>query len=53
MPADDAAATTSLSLYREIDRADWARLAADMAQPLSETEIVHIRGIGDMLDIAE
>jgi len=66
MPADDAAtapatatvagsatATPSLSLYREIDRGEWARLAADMAQPLSETEIVQIRGLGDMLDITE
>ena len=50
MPADDAPA---LSLYREIDRAEWARLAADMAQPLAETEIVQIRGIGDLLDMAE
>ena len=64
MPADDAApapatatapvtAAPSLSLYRDIDRADWARLAADMAQPLSETEIVQIRGLGDMLDLTE
>ena len=59
MPPDDAAttfsttATPALSLYREIDRGDWARLAADMAQPLAETEIVQIRGLGDMLDMAE
>ena len=45
--------TAPLSLYREIDRAEWARLAADMAQPLAETEIVQIRGIGDLLDMAE
>ena len=51
MSAD--AAAPALSLYREIDRADWARLAADMAQPLAETEIVQIRGIGDLLDMAE
>jgi type I pantothenate kinase len=50
MSADDA---PSLSLYREIDRAEWARLAADMPQPLAETEIVQIRGIGDLLDMAE
>lgn len=54
MSAEDAATVSSaLSLYREIDRADWARLAAGMAQPLSETEIVQIRGLGDRLDIAE
>lgn len=54
MTADDAATISpALSLYREIDRADWARLAAGMSQPLSETEIVQIRGLGDRLDIAE
>jgi type I pantothenate kinase len=47
------AAPPLLSLYRDIDRAEWARLAADMAQPLSETEIVQIRGLGDMLDLTE
>ena len=43
----------SLSPYRRIDRADWARLAADLDQPLSETEVVEIRGIGDRLDPTE
>ncbi len=42
-----------LSPYREIDRADWARLAAGLDQPLTETEVVGIRGIGDRLDITE
>lgn len=41
------------SLYRRIDRADWARLAADLAQPLSETEVIGLRGIGDRLDLTE
>ncbi|WES62790.1 type I pantothenate kinase [Microbacter sp. GSS18] len=50
---DTTVAAPALSLYREIDRAEWARLAAGMAQPLTETEIVQIRGIGDRLDIAE
>ena len=40
-------------LYRQIARADWARLAAGMAQPLTETEVVQIRGLGDRLDLAE
>jgi len=54
MSAEDVTtAPPALSLYREIARADWARLAAGMAQPLTETEIVQIRGIGDRLDIAE
>lgn len=50
MPDEDAPA---LSLYREIARSDWARLAAGMAQPLSETEVVQLRGIGDLLDLRE
>ncbi|MCR2808923.1 MULTISPECIES: type I pantothenate kinase [unclassified Microbacterium] len=64
MPADDttpaptasvsgSAATDGFSLYREIDRGDWSRLASGTPQPLTETEIVQIRGIGDMLDLAE
>ncbi|MEJ1090750.1 type I pantothenate kinase [Microbacterium istanbulense] len=48
-----AAPNLPLSPYREIDRADWARLAADLDQPLSETEVVEIRGIGDRLDLTE
>jgi len=54
MSTDEAIdATTAHSLYREIGRAEWARLAADMAQPLSETEVVQLRGLGDRLDLAE
>ena len=49
-PLDDADA---LSQYREIARADWARLAPGMPQPLSETEVVQLRGLGDRLDIQE
>ncbi|WP_394278718.1 type I pantothenate kinase [Microbacterium sp.] len=41
------------SLYREIGRAEWARMAAGMTQPLSETEVVQLRGIGDRLDMTE
>ena len=53
MSADEATISPARSLYREIDRGEWARLAAGMAQPLSETEIVQIRGLGDRLDMAE
>jgi type I pantothenate kinase len=42
-----------LSPYREISRADWARLSTGLDQPLSETEIVGIRGIGDRLNLDE
>ncbi|GAB2698608.1 type I pantothenate kinase [Microbacterium marinum] len=41
------------SLYREIDRAEWARMASGMEQPLTETEVIQLRGIGDRLDIRE
>ncbi|QEW02182.1 type I pantothenate kinase [Microbacterium lushaniae] len=51
MPAETAA--PSLSPYREIDRSDWARLAAGMLQPLTETEVVQLRGLGDRLDVRE
>ena len=55
MSPDDAATAPTLadSLYREIDRAEWARLAAGMSQPFSETEVVQLRGLGDRLDMAE
>ncbi|MFB8388034.1 type I pantothenate kinase [Microbacterium sp. NPDC055910] len=54
MQAEDAVATTLAdSLYREIGRAEWSRLAAGVEQPLSETEVVQIRGLGDRLDLTE
>ena len=49
----DETPTTNDSLYREIPRAEWARMAAGMEQPLTETEVVQLRGIGDRLDITE
>ncbi len=51
MAIDETAASDSL--YRQIDRADWARLAPGISNPLSESEVVQLRGIGDRLDIAE
>jgi type I pantothenate kinase len=54
MSPDPSAGTAAApQLYRAIDRDEWARLAAGMPQPLSETEIVQIRGLGDRLDLAE
>ncbi|MDL9979092.1 type I pantothenate kinase [Microbacterium candidum] len=54
MSADLSAGTAAVpQLYRSIDRGDWARLAAGMTQPLSETEVVQIRGLGDRLDLDE
>ncbi|MFV0373517.1 type I pantothenate kinase [Microbacterium sp.] len=53
MALDDPTATILDSLYSEIDRAEWARLAPGVANPLSETEIVQLRGLGDRLDPIE
>ncbi len=51
----DAVHSPSLasSLYREIGREEWARLASGMAEPLTETEVVQLRGLGDRLDLTE
>ena len=46
-------ATDVASLYREADRAEWAALASGIRNPLSETEVVQLRGIGDRLDLTE
>ncbi len=51
--AEDSEPASARSQYREIARADWARLAAGTPQPLSETEVVQLRGLGDRLDIDE
>ena len=55
MSVDNAVQSPSLAIsrYRQIGRADWARLAADMTQPLTEAEVVQLRGLGDRLDLAE
>ncbi len=52
MSTDDAT-TDVTSLYREVDRAEWAALAPGILNPLSETEVVQLRGIGDRLDLTE
>ena len=41
------------SPFIEIDRSDWAALAPTTKQPLSPTEIVELRGLGDRLDLRE
>jgi len=41
------------SPYVELERADWARLAAGATSALSEQELDHIRGLGDALDLDE
>ncbi|MCU1551175.1 MAG: coaA [Glaciihabitans sp.] len=41
------------SPFVEIDRDDWAALAPATPQPLTETELVQLRGLGDRLDLRE
>lgn len=42
-----------VSPFLEIDRAEWAALAPRMQAPLSQREIVELRGLGDSLDLVE
>ncbi len=41
------------SPFIELDRDDWSALAPTMAAPLSATEIIELRGLGDELDLDE
>ena len=41
------------SPFIELDRRDWAALAPTMAAPLTQTELVELRGLGDTLDLRE
>ncbi|MWC00092.1 type I pantothenate kinase [Agromyces seonyuensis] len=41
------------SPFIELDRAAWAALAPSLPQPLTETEIVQLRGLGEPLDPRE
>ncbi len=50
-PRDTLARETSP--FDEIDRRRWAALAPETPQPLRETELVQLRGLGDSLDLRE
>lgn len=50
---DSAGAHGNPTPFLEIDRADWAALAPSVPNPLTETEIVRMRGLGDTLDLTE
>jgi type I pantothenate kinase len=52
MPMHDSAASQP-SPFVEIDRDDWAELAPSTRLPLTETELVQLRGLGDRLDLHE
>src|SRR4051812_12184057 len=51
--SDPGASNGHSSPFLEIDRADWAALAPTMAAPLSQSEIIELRGLGDSLDLRE
>jgi type I pantothenate kinase len=53
MPDSHAGSTSPTTPFDEIDRADWSRLAAGAVSPLTDAEIVQLRGIGDRLDMRE
>jgi type I pantothenate kinase len=43
----------NLTPFREVSRGEWAELAPTMELPLTETELVQLRGLGDKLDLTE
>lgn len=51
--SDASAQNGHVSPFVELDRNDWAALAPTMKAPLSQTEIVELRGLGDSLDLGE
>ncbi|MBH0082587.1 type I pantothenate kinase [Salinibacterium sp. SWN167] len=42
-----------ISPFLEIDRSDWAELAPKMKVPLTQAELIELRGLGDELDLTE
>ncbi|MFU8946037.1 type I pantothenate kinase [Mycetocola zhadangensis] len=44
---------TQSTPFVEIDRSDWARLAPTTQSPLTDAEIIQLRGLGDRLDMTE
>ena len=44
---------SALTPFLEIGRDEWAALAPRMPLPLTETELVQLRGLGDLLDTRE
>jgi type I pantothenate kinase len=47
------ASNGQVSPFVELSRADWADLAESTSLPLKETEIVQLRGLGDLLSMRE
>lgn len=53
MPMTDSSAARDTSPFDEIDRRRWAALAPSTERPLSDIELVQLRGLGDSLDERE
>jgi len=53
VPMSDPSAARDTSPFDEIDRQQWAALAPATAHPLTESELVQLRGLGDSLDMRE
>ena len=51
--SDPGAQNGHVSPFVELDRGDWAALAPTVKAPLSQAEIVGLRGLGDSLDLVE
>lgn len=52
-PLRDPARDAHPSPFVEIVRSDWAELARSTELPLTETEVVQLRGLGDRLSLTE
>jgi type I pantothenate kinase len=49
----DSSANGHATPFLEIPRADWSALAPTMELPLTEVELIQLRGLGDILDMQE
>ncbi|QYJ02590.1 type I pantothenate kinase [Nocardioides panacisoli] len=52
-PGTPAEAPRETSPYLKLDRATWAALATETESPLTQDEVVALRGLGDSLDLDE
>lgn len=53
LPKRRATATHTLSPFWQFDRESWAELAQAISQPLTDTDVERLRGLGDRIDMAE
>ncbi|MGV8876462.1 MAG: type I pantothenate kinase [Rhodoglobus sp.] len=50
---DNAHPHPQISPFLELDRRDWSELAPKMDVPLTQAELIELRGLGDELDLTE